>query len=57
MGLILESTSEMGLWIVETRRESFVLLGPGDDDRLEAYYDDIPKLRAALNLVEQKRRS
>lgn len=72
MGMILDSTPEMGEYSVEVRRESFYLRGEDSYDKparhaLELYpsrpgnnqgtveilIEDIPKIRAALDLVER----
>jgi hypothetical protein len=66
MGHILQSTPDMGEYEAEVRRESFYLYGhkiclypDQSDDRhgtIEIDYKDIPKLRAALDLVDEKRK-
>lgn len=53
MGMVLDSTPEMGEWSVEVRRESFYLRGPSEDDFIEPMLSDIPKIRASLDLIEQ----
>ncbi len=67
MGMCLDATPEMGDFLVEVRRESFYLqntskrkpitLYPDVDDSdtgvVELMIEDIPKLRAALDQVEQ----
>lgn len=65
MGLQLTSTPIMKDWEVELRKESFYLyqadmvLYPheGQDyGTVEISYDDLPKLKAAIALVEANRR-
>jgi hypothetical protein len=70
MGLILDSTPEMGEYSVEVRRESFHLSGGKEPHTICVYpnyhldvallegtceilIEDIPKIRAALDLVEK----
>jgi len=67
MGMQLEQTPAMGEYIAEVRRESFYLQGTGKRHTLTLYPDvdntdtgvveilieDIPKIRAALDAVEQ----
>lgn len=74
MGFCPESTSAMGEYSVEVRRESFYLRGEDTYDQaarhvielypsskdgshkqgtVEILIEDIPKIRAALDLVEQ----
>lgn len=67
MGVILEPIAAMQPFHVEVRRESFYLYSYEPDDALTLYPDagdgrsgtveinieDIPKLRAALDLVER----
>lgn len=68
MGMILESTKEMGEYSVEVRRESFYLRGmdgsrhhitvyphtdrPVSAGTVEILTEDIPKLRACLDAIE-----
>jgi hypothetical protein len=63
MGFCPDSTPEMGEFTVETRRESFFIRGPmdayesdGGQGATEILYSDIPKIRAALDLVEKHKR-
>lgn len=66
MGMILESTSQMGEYSVEVRRESFYLRGDGrhvifvypnrEDDSfgtVEILTEDINKIRACLDEIER----
>lgn len=60
MGVMLESTPEMGGYGVEVRRSTFYLAGPitvyenpGFDSVAEFDIAEIPKIRAALDLVEK----
>lgn len=75
MGLLVESTPEMGEYSVEIRSESFYLRGDdsyngnvrhaielypsppgGNQGTVEILIEDIPKIRAALDLVEKHKR-
>lgn len=39
----------------EMRSESFVLVSDGEHERIELLYDQIPRLRAILDFIEEKR--
>ena len=64
MGIIHESTPDMGSLTVECRTKSFYVTGDevytyapdGDRGTVEINYADIPKVRAALDLAEKNRR-
>jgi hypothetical protein len=61
---VIEPTPEMGQFTIETRSESFYLRGPmwgyGDGhskhSSVEIDYDDIQKIRAALDQAEELRK-
>lgn len=61
MGMCLDSTPAMGEWSTEVRRESFYLRGPMEaypsdfsgGGTAEILLTDIPKIRAALDQVEE----
>ena len=63
MGMCLDATGDMGDFEVEVRRESFKLYGgegpsqmyadQGRTGGIEISIADIPKVRAALDLVEE----
>jgi hypothetical protein len=50
MGMCLDSTPAMGDYDVEVRRESFRICN--DVESIEYPIEDLPKIRAALDLVE-----
>lgn len=61
MGIIIDHEDNFRLpegWKVETRSSSAVIVCPGvvtyQDGHIEIDYDDIPKLRAALDVIDEQ---